>query len=298
MRSLRLSLVSFALFGSAVSFLGCAPPPDEDPAETESTTGELAVAGSNYGVSVTGQVELKYKTLTTHTISVPKILSGKVIVGPKPATCTTRASDGAKVCHYTMEWRGVTVQDFTANGNTVRKLVVETKAPIYLQVVNNKFTVAANTARFILTGTNNGKPFYMDRALDAVMTGTFDTGLKTFSVATVVTRFVSGPLGFDIRTWGNVKLSGAVATLAPVCQLVSGGGYACEPGAIPTGPCVPSKVHRSVIQCNGSSKSPDEVIDLASGYSNYTCSNRFASQCIGDGSFDAYYREWCEYDCH
>ena len=40
------------------------------------------------------------------------------------------------------------------------------------------------------------------------------------------------------------------------------------------------------------------TIDLtATGYGNYACSNRFIEHCIDDGSFDAYYLEWCNYSC-
>jgi len=74
--------------------------------------------------------------------------------------------------------------------------------------------------------------------------------------------------------------------------------FQCQAGATPSGTCFATRLHRTVIQCNGSSKSSEQDIDLvATGYSNYTCANRFVEQCFDDGSYDAYYSETCDYTC-
>jgi hypothetical protein len=82
------------------------------------------------------------------------------------------------------------------------------------------------------------------------------------------------------------------------CRLVAPGKYFCDPGKKPAGNCTPKKVHRTSFTCSGDYNSPEEVIDLSSGYSNYTCGNRFMNQCVNDGSWDSYYSEWCEYTCN
>lgn len=86
---------------------------------------------------------------------------------------------------------------------------------------------------------------------------------------------------------------------APRCRNVGGGKYFCDPGApAPAGNCTATKLHRSVLACNGQPQSPEEIIDLTPGYSNYTCGNRYKAQCVDDGSWDSFYNEWCEYTCN
>lgn len=81
------------------------------------------------------------------------------------------------------------------------------------------------------------------------------------------------------------------------CKQIAPKEYACDPGATPSGSCQPTKVHRTLMNCNGNPASDEEVIDLTGGYSDFTCNNRFRSQCVQDGSWDTYSEEWCEYAC-
>jgi len=85
---------------------------------------------------------------------------------------------------------------------------------------------------------------------------------------------------------------------APSCVDRGGKLYSCDPGAKPSGTnCTATKVHRKVLGCDGTLQSAESVIDLSTGYSNYTCDNQFMNSCVTDGSWDGYYMEWCEYQC-
>lgn len=42
-------------------------------------------------------------------------------------------------------------------------------------------------------------------------------------------------------------------------------------------------------------KPHNEILELAGGYTNYVCRNRYQQQCIDDGSFDKYYDERCDF---
>ncbi len=85
---------------------------------------------------------------------------------------------------------------------------------------------------------------------------------------------------------------------APTCRASGPKSYICDPGATPTGTCRASRLHRTQVSCDGKTASPEQIIDLSTGYSNFTCGNRFRAQCIDDGSFDAYYSESCDYTCN
>ena len=86
---------------------------------------------------------------------------------------------------------------------------------------------------------------------------------------------------------------------APSCVDRGGKLYSCDPGALPSGTnCTATQVHRKVLTCDGTVQSAESVIDLSSGYSNYTCDNQFMKSCVNDGSWDGYYMEWCEYQCN
>lgn len=61
----------------------------------------------------------------------------------------------------------------------------------------------------------------------------------------------------------------------PSCRQVAPNQYFCDAGARPAGTCVPTKLFRKVLGCNDESKRAEQVIDLTSGYGNYTCGNRF-----------------------
>jgi hypothetical protein len=84
------------------------------------------------------------------------------------------------------------------------------------------------------------------------------------------------------------------------CRLVAPGHYFCDSGATPAasaGTCRPTKAFRTTLTCKGEPLIGEQAIDLTTGYSNYTCNNRFTNQCLTDGTFDSYQSEWCEYTC-
>lgn len=82
------------------------------------------------------------------------------------------------------------------------------------------------------------------------------------------------------------------------CRNVAPGKHFCDAGARPTaGTCSPTKLFRTVRTCDGKPQGGEQVVDLTTGYCNYTCGNRFMEQCVNDGSWDGYYSEWCEYTC-
>ncbi|RJQ17222.1 hypothetical protein C4573_04185 [Candidatus Woesearchaeota archaeon] len=62
-------------------------------------------------------------------------------------------------------------------------------------------------------------------------------------------------------------------------------------------------LHRDVLKCDDDSydkSAPDDgkqVFEVGEGtdYWNFNCQNRKQEQCYDDGSFDTYYKEWCEY---
>jgi hypothetical protein len=81
----------------------------------------------------------------------------------------------------------------------------------------------------------------------------------------------------------------------PQCRKLSTGLYACDPGTKPSFAAKPVKLHRTTFSCNGTQTGAEQVVDLTTGYSNYTCGNRFYEQCVEDGSWDGHYNEWCEY---
>jgi hypothetical protein len=290
-------LLGITLLGCATAFVGCAATVDEGYETTEDTgsTSQELTAGHDYLANVTGGIAIKRKVVFTETITAPRIRSGLVSFGPNPPSCTTR-SDGVQECLYTMAWKGVKVDDFSANGHTLRALNIDTYAPVPVKVAQGKFTIPANTARFNIRGTDNGSAFHSVRYMDSEMSGTFTPG-GAFTLNGVITRHVSGPLGINVRVWGNVALSGTMVDTTPTCSSTGSGTFACDPGARPAGNCQATTLHRFVFSCNGLTRA-DQAIDLlATGYGNYTCSNRFTDQCIGDGSFDSYYLEWCNYKC-
>jgi len=84
---------------------------------------------------------------------------------------------------------------------------------------------------------------------------------------------------------------------SPTCIAKGSKHYGCDPGAKPAGTCRPTVLHRKRYACDGTLQAPESTTDLTTGYSNYTCGNRFSEQCVNDGSFDSYYSEWCEYTC-
>jgi hypothetical protein len=291
--------VRWTALGAISAFAGCAMPVADgttDPGTTDqASVAEAVVPVNSYRAAVTGSVEIKEKIFFTSTLAKPAIINGSVTLGPLPARCQT-GSNGIQTCQYTMSWQSVTVNPFTVEGKTVRNLQVSTLAPVPISVAQGKFTVPANTARFVLTGTINNAFFYAERTLDSAMSGTFDPNGR-FTIAGTASRTIPvGPL--SARVWGNFNFGGQVTTPPPACKSVGGGQFICEPGGVPAGSCRPVKLHRTVIPCKGASKSDEQIIDLvATGYSNFTCANRFNEQCIDDGSFDAYYSEWCEYSC-
>ncbi len=292
--SSQISLARWTLVGALTASLGCALPADEASGD-ETTLSDAVIANSNYSVKVKGSVEIKEKIFFTKTVATPAITDGIVTLGPEPARCHAGPL-GIEVCQRTMIWRAVTVNTFTVEGKTVKNLQVSTLVPITINVAQNKFTVPANTARFVLTGTVNNSPFYAERGLDSDITGTFAPGGQLTISGTASRTIKVGPI--SARVWGNFKFGGTVTNPAPICKSTGTNQYSCEPGGTPVGVCQATKLHRTVVQCNGSSKSSEQIIDLvATGYGNYTCTNRFAEQCIDDGSFDAYYSEWCEYGC-
>jgi hypothetical protein len=176
-------------------------------------------------------------------------------------------------------------------------LTVDTLAPIPVNVAQGKYTIPANTAKFMLRGTNNGAPFSLVRTMDSALSGAFTPG-GAFTISGVITRTISGPIGTNVKAWANVNLSGTMVDTVPTCTSTGVGQFSCQPGARPAGTCKATTLHRYGYQCNGSNRSPDQVIDLvATGYGNFTCSNRFIEQCVNDGSFDSYYLEWCNYKC-
>jgi hypothetical protein len=195
-----------------------------------------------------------------------------------------------------MAWKGVKVDDFSLNGHTFRALNIDTFAPVPVKVAQGKFTIAANTARFKVRGTDNGRVFQSVRFMDSPISGTFTPG-GAFTLNGVITRTISGPIGINVRAWANVALSGTMVDTAPTCSSTGPGTFACDPGATPPGNCQASTLHRFSFQCDGLTRRDEKIDLLATGYSNYTCSNRFTQQCVSDGSFDSYYLEWCDYKC-
>lgn len=295
----KKSYFGIGVLGCLVALTGCAMTSadgQEAPGEAVGTTTEALTGNHIYVASVTGGVAIKRKLVFTETITAPRVRQGKVSFGPSPYSCTTR-SDGVQACLYTMAWKGVVLDDFSVNGHTVRGLTVDTLAPVPVTVAQGKFTIPANTARFILRGSDNGNRFQRERTMDSTLTGTFTPG-GAFTISGVVTRTISGPIGINVRAWGNINLSGTAADTTPTCTSSGGGQFSCQPGAQPSGSCRATKLHRYPYACNGSVRSPDQVIDLvATGYGNYECANRFIEQCVDDGSFDSYYLEWCDYSC-
>jgi hypothetical protein len=89
----------------------------------------------------------------------------------------------------------------------------------------------------------------------------------------------------------------AVKAAVTGCRMLQPGEYLCDPGINVGSSCHPTKVYRSVMNCDGTVVAPESVIDLSTGYSNYTCASRFQEQCIDDGTYDSYYLERCEYSC-
>lgn len=82
------------------------------------------------------------------------------------------------------------------------------------------------------------------------------------------------------------------------CRKVAPGKYFCDPGKKPTtGTCTATKLFRTVRACDGTLQRSEVMVDLTTGYSNYTCGSRFLEQCVNDGSWDGFYSEWCEYTC-
>lgn len=296
----KKSFFGIGVLGCLVALTtGCAVTSAEGqdaPGEATGSTNEAITGNRNYVASVTGGVAIKRRLGWTETITAPRVRQGKISMGPSPNSCTTR-SDGVQACLYTMAWKGVVLDDFSVNGQTIRGLTVDSLAPVPVTVAQGNFTIPENTARFIIRGSNNGAPFQIERTMDSPLTGTFTPG-GAFSIFGVVTRTISGPIGIDVRVWGNINLSGTAVDTAPTCTSTGPGQFSCQPGARPSGTCQATKLHRYGYQCDGSSRSPDQTIDLvATGYRNYTCSNRFIDQCINDGSFDSYYLEWCNYSC-
>jgi hypothetical protein len=45
---------------------------------------------------------------------------------------------GVQECLYTMAWKGVKVDDFSANGHTLRALNIDTYAPVSVKVAQGK----------------------------------------------------------------------------------------------------------------------------------------------------------------
>lgn len=293
------SLLGIGVFGGLLALSGCDGMSDDgegDPGGEVETTREALTGNRNYVASVTGGVAIKRTIIFTETIAAPRVRQGKISMGPSPNSCTTRA-DGVQSCLYTMAWKGVVVGDYSVNGHTVRGLTVDTLAPIPVNVAQSKFTIPANTAKFMLRGTDNGAPFHLVRTMDSTLSGTFTPG-GAFTISGKITRTISGPIGINIKAWANINLSGTAVDTAPTCTSTGAGQFSCQPGARPSGNCQPTTLHRYVYQCNGSNRSPDQTIDLlATGYNNFTCSNRFIEHCIDDGTFDAYYLEWCNYQC-
>lgn len=55
-----------------------------------------------------------------------------------------------------------------------------------------------------------------------------------------------------------------------------------------------SLLKRTVMSCTTRQPlSPEQTIDLSTGYSNYKCGDRYQEQCIDDGSADTYYIDNC-----
>src|SRR5437773_467623 len=69
-------------------------------------------------------------------------------------------------------------------------------------------------------------------------------------------------------------------------------GYAPNPQLYKNIPnTVPSVFYRYVKDCATKTTIERQVIDTSGGYGNYIGGDRYQEQCIGDGSFDAYYVE-------
>jgi hypothetical protein len=294
----RTLLWGIAVVGCLGALVGCSAAVDEGyegAVEDYDTVSQELTGGRNYVANVTGGIAIKRTIVFTETITAPRIRSGLVSFGPSPESCTTRA-DGVQECLYTMAWKGVKVDDFSLNGHTFRALNIDTFAPVPVKVAQGKYTIAANTARFIIRGTDNGAAFTRARFMDSPISGTFTPG-GAFTLKGVITRTISGPIGINIKAWANVNISGTMVDTSPACRSTGAGTFACDPGASPAGNCQASTLHRFSFQCDGLTRRDERIDLLATGYSNYTCSNRFTEQCINDGSFDGYYLEWCDYKC-
>jgi hypothetical protein len=96
----------------------------------------------------------------------------------------------------------------------------------------------------------------------------------------------------ELAKWATTTLGYAVGTAT--CA-ANGANWICAPGVTPGANYHPVKVFRTTGTCAGGVRSPEQTIDLTTGYTNYTCASRFIPQCHQDGTFDNYYIERCEY---
>lgn len=91
----------------------------------------------------------------------------------------------------------------------------------------------------------------------------------------------------DITDRKDVKMKKGIVVLICVFGITASMSASADDAVI---------LHRVVLTCDGVPLSGEQIIDLSSSSTYYTCESRFQEHCIDDGTWDAFYMEWCDYE--
>jgi hypothetical protein len=108
-----------------------------------------------------------------------------------------------------------------------------------------------------------------------------------------VTSGTNGACSPSYLCTGTTGYDGPTGLGTPNGKTMASLGYGvCGIGGTGCGRPV-TALHRMTLSCTGALISDETTPPL--GGTSFTCNNRFQQQCIDDGTFDAYYMEWCNY---